>query len=209
VAIGSKAHPAALCPYHLDLLTVELSFQPEQPLAQASLTPQQLHSIKAHIDLVLLALECLTGSGSEAVLGSALRLGLVDLINDRVNLWRLRQASPLRKGQGRKKLDIDEARALVLVSCDLAASHRSTIRSAVTALEKALEQGRAVHQVGILGNYLDAFTNAYQERMEADSTALTDDLSALALKLLIDLVFYSGVQGSRKFWLTLLDRSVG
>ncbi|MBU6231004.1 MAG: DUF3038 domain-containing protein [Cyanobacteria bacterium REEB459] len=187
----------------------ELSFQPDQPLAPASFTPQQLHSIKAQIDLVLMAIECLTGLGSEAVLASAARLGLVDLINDRVNLWRLRQASPLRRGQGRKKLDIDEARALVLVSCDLAASHSTTIRSAVAALEQALDQGRVVHQVDILGNYLDAFTNAYQDRMEVDSTAFTDDLSALALKLLVDLVFYSGVQGSRKFWLTLLDRSGG
>ncbi|MEB3313903.1 MAG: DUF3038 domain-containing protein, partial [Cyanobacteriota bacterium] len=117
--------------------------QPGQPpLIAAALTPQQLLSLKAQLDLVLLALECLTGVGSEAVLEVAAQLGLATMLSDRVTLWRLRQASPLRKGQGRKRLDVEEARALVLVICQLASQHRRTIRSAVAALERALEQGR-------------------------------------------------------------------
>lgn len=170
-------------------------------------TPQQLQSIKAQLDLVLLALESLTGLGSEAMLAAAARLGLSGLLSDRVNLWRLRQASPLRKGQGRKKLDIDEARALVLVITHLALAHQSTIHQAVAQLETALDQGRPPHRVAILGNYLDAFANAYQDRMEADLTPSPEALNSLALKLLIDLVFYSGQGGSRKLWLALLDRS--
>lgn len=170
-------------------------------------TPQQLQSIKAQLDLVLLALESLTGLGSEAMLAAAAHLDLSDLLSDRVNLWRLRQASPLRKGQGRKKLDIDEARALVLVITHLAHAHQETIRSAVAQLEKALDQGRPPHRVAILGNYLDAFANAYQDRMEADLTPSPEALNSLALKLLVDLLFYSGQGGSRKLWLALLDRS--
>jgi hypothetical protein len=189
-------------------VTVEWSSQPGQNLAKGSPTPEQLHSIKAQLDLVLLALESLTGLGSEAMLTAAGALGLSEWLSDRVNLWRLRQASPLRAGQGRKKLDIDEARALVLVSCYLAANHKATIRQAVAHLEKALEQGQPPHRVAILGNYLDTFSNAYQERMEADSTSTPDDLTSLALKLLIDLLFYSSTEGPRKLWLALLDRSV-
>ena len=176
-------------------------------LANASPTPQQLQSIKAQLDLVLLALESLVGVGSEAVLTVAEGLGFSDLLSDRVNLWRLRQSSPLRKGQGRKKLDIDEARALVLVITSLAQTHQDTIRQAVAQLEQALDQGRPPHRIALIGDYLDAFANAYQERMEADTTSTPDDLNPLALKLLIDLVFYSGSGGSRKLWLALLDRS--
>jgi hypothetical protein len=197
---------------------VELSSQPGpnvgprsgqnlgQPLTGTP-TPQQLQSIKAQLDLVLLALESLTGLGSEAMLSTATHLGLSDLLSDRVNLWRLRQASPLRKGQGRKKLDIDEARALVLVITHLALDHQTTIRQAVAHLEAALDQGRPPHRTAMLGNYLDAFVNAYQERMEADQASTPDDLNPLALKLLIDLLFYSNPDGSRKLWLALLDRS--
>ncbi len=186
---------------------MELSSQPGQNLAKGSPAPQQLHNIKAQLDLVLLALEALTGLGSEAMLAAAETLGLSEWLSDRVNLWRLRQASPLRTGQGRKKLDIDEARALVLISSHLAGAHKATIRQAVAHLENALEQGQPPHRVAILGNYLDTFSNAYQERMEADPTATPDNLTNLALKLLIDLLFYSGPEGSRKLWLALLDRS--
>jgi hypothetical protein len=178
-----------------------------QNLANPTLTLPQLRNIKAQLDLLLLALEALTGVGSEAMLAAAETLALSHLLSDRVNLWRLRQASPLRKGQGRKKLDVDEARALVMVSCHLAAEHRSTIRQAVARLEQAVEQQRPPHRIALLGNYLDAFSNAYQERMEADQTSTPDELEKLALKLLIDMVFYSSPEGPRQLWLTLLDRS--
>lgn len=177
--------------------------------SQGAVTPRQLHSIKAQLDLVLLALESLTGLGSDAMLAAADTLEVSDLLSDRVNLWRLRQASPLRKGQGRKKLDVDEARALVLVSCHLAIAHRDTIRQAVARLEKAIAQNQAPHRIAQLGDYLDAFGNAYQDRMEGDSTATTAELTTLGLKLLVDLLFYSGTGGSRKLWVALLDRAGG
>ncbi|MGI8933354.1 MAG: DUF3038 domain-containing protein, partial [Phormidesmis sp.] len=90
------------------------------PLPIDAISTAQLSSIKAQLDLVLMAIEALTGMGSDAVLAAAQDLQLKQTLSDRVGLWRLRQSSPLRKGQGRKKLDIDEARALVLVVCHLA-----------------------------------------------------------------------------------------
>lgn len=185
----------------------ELNSEPNPVQPQGPPTPRQLSSIKAQLDLVLLALEALTGLGSDAMLAAADALGVSDLLSDRVNLWRLRQASPLRKGQGRKKLDVDEARALVLVSCQLAINHRDSIRQAVARLEQALAQGQAPHRAAQLGDYLDAFSNAYQGRMEGDQTATTDELTALGLKLLVDLLFYSGSGGSRKLWVALLERA--
>ena len=179
-----------------------------QNLAVESLSAQQLSNIKAQLDLVLLALESLTGIGSEAMLAAAEKLQLSALLSDRVNLWRLRQASPLRRGQGRKKLDVEEARALVLISCYLAAEHRDSVRQAVALLEKALANDRPPHRIAVLGDYLDAFSNAYQERMEADTTSTPDDHNTLAQKLLVDLLFYSGQGGARKLWLALIDRTL-
>lgn len=169
----------------------------------------QLDNIKAQLDLVLLALEALAGIGSEAMLQAATQLNLETKVPDRVALWRLRQSNPLRKGEGgRKKLDIEEARALVLISCYLAKQHQETIRRAVALLEEVVENNREPHQVALLGNYLDAFSNTYQERMEDGDNVSTNILTQLALKLLIDLLFYSGPGGHRRFWLALLDRSV-
>lgn len=167
----------------------------------------QLDNIKTQIDLVLLALEALVGLGSDAMLQAAADLGVQEIVSDRVALWRLRQSNPMRRGVGgRKKLDIEEARSLVLISCYLAHHHHETIRRAVCLLEDLAEQARPPHQAALLGDYLDQFTNLYQERMDDDRrtpAALTD----LGLKLLIDLLFYSAPQGVRRLWMALLDRT--
>lgn len=168
----------------------------------------QWDDIKAQIDLVLLALEALTGIGSEAMLSAAINLNLESRVPDRVALWRLRQSNPIRKGQGgRKKLDVEEARSLVLITCYLAKQHQELIRRAVELLEQQANNNREPHYSALLGDYIDAFCNTYQERMEEDEKISTDILTNLALKLLIDLVFYSGPGGHRRLWLALIDRS--
>jgi Protein of unknown function (DUF3038) len=167
----------------------------------------QLDNIKTQIDLVLLALESLVGIGSEAMLQAATELGLQDVVSDRVALWRLRQSNPIRRGSGgRKKLDIEEARSLVMISCHLAQKHHDAIRRAVCLLETLTEANQPPHQAAQLGDYLDQFTNLYQDRME-DDRRTPAALSDLGLKLLVDLLFYGSAQGVRRLWMALLDRT--
>ncbi|WGV24987.1 DUF3038 domain-containing protein [Halotia branconii] len=168
----------------------------------------QWDNIKTQLDLVLLAVETLTGIGSEAMLSAATHLNLESKVPDRVALWRLRQSNPIRKGQGgRKKLDVEEARSLVLIICYLAKQHQELIRRAVGLLEQMAQDNREPHQAALLGDYIDAFCNVYQERMEEDEQISTDLLTRLALKLLVDLLFYSASGGHRRLWLALIDRS--
>jgi hypothetical protein len=168
----------------------------------------ELDNIKTHLDLILLTLESLAGIGSEAILRAAVELKLEGMLMDRVSLWRLRQSNPLRKSQGgRKKLDVEEARSLVLAICHLAREHQELIRRAVALLEQLTELDRAPHEASLLGDYLDKFCNTYQERMEDGEETSPDYLSHLALKLLIDLLFYSGSNGHRHLWLALIDPS--
>jgi hypothetical protein len=158
--------------------------------------------IKAHLDLILLALEAIAELNSEAMLHTATRLNLSEIISDRLTLWRLRQASPLRRGKGgRKRLDVDEARALTLVASALAAQQHHKIRQAVMHLEAHVHQGRSPHQAPLVGDYLDRFFQLYEERTGERPT------EAIALKLLVDLLFYSAPTGDRRLWLNLLDRS--
>ncbi|WP_339377949.1 DUF3038 domain-containing protein [Merismopedia glauca] len=179
-----------------------------QDLALAQ-EPQSLalDNIKTQLDLVLMALESLAGIGSESMLQAAKELNLESLVKDRVDLWRLRQSNPQRKSQGgRKKLDVEEARALVLISCHLAKQHQELIRRAVALLEQLTAQQRAPHQAALLGDYLDAFNNTYEERMAESESFSPDLLTQIALKLLIDLLFYSGSNGHRRLWLALLQQ---
>ncbi len=136
-------------------LNPSLSNLPLKGNDQTQLDAQHLANIKAQIDLVLLALEALTGLGSEAMLQAAEVLGVEGFISDRVALWRLRQSNPMRKGSGgRKKLDVEEARSLVLISCHLAQSHQSLIREAVTVLESLTNQNLPPHHSALLGDYI-------------------------------------------------------
>lgn len=178
----------------------------DAPLPIKTVSTPQLGSIKAQLDLVLMAIEALTDVGSDAVLVAAKELGLAHTLSDRVGLWRLRQSSPLRKGQGRKKLDIEEARALVLVVCHLAKAHHGRVRQAVIRLEALSAAGEMPHRAAILGDYIDSFSNMYGDRM-ADPDLETSALTQLSLRLLIDLLFYSAPGGERQLWLALMDRA--
>lgn len=173
----------------------------------ASPNVEQLDNIKAHLDLILLALEALTGITSEEMLQVASQLNLEHIIADRISLWRLRQSNPLRKSSGgRKKLDVDEARSLVLIICTLAYRHQELIRRGVALLEQMTQQEQEPHRSALLGDYIDHFSNTYQQRMEIEeNTPTSTQLSQLALKLLIDLLFYSDQNGHRRLWLALID----
>ncbi|MDB9459106.1 DUF3038 domain-containing protein, partial [Dolichospermum circinale CS-545/17] len=117
-------------------------------------------------------------------------------------------SNPLRKGQGgRKKLDVEEARSLVLIICYLAKQHQELIRRAVGLLEQVTANNQKPHQTALLGDYIDGFCNTYQERMEEEVITSIDLLTKLALKLLINLLFYSAAGGHRRLWLALIDIS--
>ena len=171
--------------------------------------PDQLDKIKAQLDLVLLALEALAGIGNDAILQAATQLNLELKVPDRVlALWRLRQSSSRRQGEAeRKTLDVEEARSLVLVSCYLAKQHQELIRRAVALMEQLAQENQEPHEAALLGDYLDTFSKIYQGRKSDEDNIPTDVLNQLALKQLIDLLFYSGPAGHRHLWLAMLNRS--
>jgi hypothetical protein len=181
----------------------------EELALQQSLELPQLDNMKTQLDLVLLGLEAVTKMGSESMLQAAKDLGLEDLIADRVSLWRLRQSNPQRKSSGgRKKLDMEEGRALVLVACHLAKQEQAKIRTAVGVLEDTWRRDRLPQQEPLLADYTDRFIELYQDRMEDEPNFPPEQLSKAACKLLIDLLFYSGPSGHQYLWSALLSRSL-
>jgi hypothetical protein len=169
---------------------------------------QHLDNMKAHLDLILMALEALTEISSDGILRAVHALNLEEVITDRVALWRLRQSNPLRKSTGgRKKMDVEEARSLVLIIGYLAQQHQELLRRAVGLLEQMIAQNQQPSQASLLGDYLDNFSQIYQDRLEFDLKMTAEPLTQLAFKLLVDLLFYSSPNGHRRLWLALLDYS--
>ena len=169
---------------------------------------QHLDNMKAHLDLILMALEALTEISSDGILQAVHALNLEEVIADRVALWRLRQSNPLRKSTGgRKKMDVEEARSLVLIIGYLAQQHQELLRRAVGLLEQTIAQKQPPSQASLLGDYLDNFSQIYQERLEKGDKMTAEPLTQLAFKLLVDLLFYSSPNGHRRLWLVLLNYS--
>ncbi|MCW6038294.1 DUF3038 domain-containing protein [Spirulina subsalsa FACHB-351] len=182
----------------------------EELSLQSSPSAGQLDNIKTHLDLLLLALESLSGIGSKEILQAVAYFKLESLIGDRVALWRLRQSNPERKSSGgRKKLDVEEARALVLVICHLAHQEQELIRRGIMLLEQMTAQEQDPCRVALLGDYIDTFSNTYLERRGNDEDMTPEALKDLGFKLLIDLLFYSAVNGHRRLWLALFDSAQG
>lgn len=161
--------------------------------------PTQLDRITHRLELVMLALVGLTGVGSETLVEVAHQLNLQSIIADR-----LTQAE---NSEQEKLLTVDEARSLVLIICYLAKQNQALIRRAISLLEQYTQSEHDLRQVALIRDYLDAFNQMYQEQIDPTASAPSDALNPLAIKLLIELLFYSNSNSPQRFWLVLLNQN--
>ena len=159
--------------------------------------PTQLDDITIRLELVMLALAALTGVGSETLVEVADQLNLNSIIADRL--------TQPENAQQQKPLSIDEARALVLIICDLAKKNQALIRRAIALLEQYTRSNDDLRQVALLRDYFDGFGQMYEEQIDSTVSPPSDTLNPLAIKLLIELLFYSNSNSPQRFWLALLS----
>ncbi|MCL1467919.1 DUF3038 domain-containing protein [Argonema galeatum] len=195
--------PAQTIPVILDSLPVPATFEEREMPRRARL----------QIDLILLAIEALDLSGSEAILTTASELELQDIIKNRVNLWRLRSANPLRRFSQRRSLSVVEAKALVVIASYLARRMTVLIRQLLLAYQQLSEKQLSMEHHFRLSDYLDRFRKHFRSRMNPRRSgviAYTSDekLNDLAISLLGELLFCTGTAGMQRFWSSLFDGEI-
>ncbi|MEQ9550528.1 MAG: DUF3038 domain-containing protein [Coleofasciculus sp. G3-WIS-01] len=168
---------------------------------------------RQQIDLILLAIEALELGGSEAMLLVAKQLELQDIINNRVVLWRLRCTNPLRRSHTRRPLNLEEAKALVIIASYLARRMTVVIRQLLLAYEQLSQKQVPIEQHFRLSSYLERFRAHFRSRMNPRRAKVsvynTDEkLNELALSLLAQLLFCTGTSGMQRFWISLFDGEV-
>ncbi|MEM7772717.1 MAG: DUF3038 domain-containing protein [Cyanobacteria bacterium P01_E01_bin.6] len=168
---------------------------------------------RLQIDLLLLAIEALDLGGSEALLKTAKDLELQTLIENRVALWRLRSTNPLRRGSQRRPMSLDEARALVVITCHLAKRLTVLLRQLLLAHQQLVEKNLSPNNHFRLSNYLERFRAHFRARMNPKRAGVmaynTDEkLNDLALDLLSQLLFCTGTSGPQRLWSSLFDGEV-
>ncbi|HEY9689374.1 MAG TPA: DUF3038 domain-containing protein [Coleofasciculaceae cyanobacterium] len=168
---------------------------------------------RQQLDLMLLAIEALDLSGSEAILYCAQELGLESLVGNRVNLWRLRATNPLRRAVQRQPLTLAEAKALATIVVYLAKRLTVLIRQLLLACERLEAQNLSFEHHFRLADYLERFRAHFRARMNPRRSAVTaystdEALNALALRLLEQLLYCSATAGLERFWISLFDGEV-
>jgi len=170
---------------------------------------------RLQIDLLLLAIESLDLGGSEALLVTARELELKDIIQNRVNLWRMRSTNPLRRNSSqRRSLSLNEAKALVIIICYLSKRLTVMIRDLLLAYDQLTDKQLSLDQHFQLSTYLERFRSHFRARMNPKRAGVmiydtNEKLNRLALDLLGQLLFCTGTAGTQRLWVSLFDGEVG
>ena len=198
---------------------MQLNSPPATPLILESLPTPALadeacpRRARLEIDLLLLAIEALDLSGSEAILIVANELELQSIIKNRVSLWRLRSTNPLRRYSQRRPLTLTEAKALVMVGCYLARRLTVLIRQLLLAYQQLSDKQLSMEHHFRLSEYLERFRAHFRSRMNPKRAIVAaynsdEKLDELALNLLAQLLFCTGTHGMQRFWASLFDGEV-
>ena len=168
---------------------------------------------RIQLDLLLLAIEALDLDGSEAMLVAARELALEGLIKGRVHLWLLRGTNPMRRYSQRRPLQLEEAKALVMVICTLARQLTVLIRQLLIGYQQLSDKQLTLDHHFRLADYLSRFRSHFRARMNPRRAGVisysTDDkLDELAVELLQQLLLCSGVLGPQRLWISLFDGEV-
>jgi hypothetical protein len=160
-----------------------------------SLEVSHLEQIQARLDFLLLALEALAKIEPTQILQTIQALNLAAVISDRSFLWRSNHPS----------FTVPEAQAWTVTLSSLARQHQELIRRAVSLLEQMQPQDEPPQRLALLADYLENFTNLAHTRLENYDPR---QLTTLAWKLLVDLLFYSSPQGDRRLWSVLTTLNI-
>lgn len=185
-----------------------LNHLPDQPISEGGCPARA----RTQIDLMLLAIEALDLSGSEAILTMAQELDLYTVIPNRVALWRMRSTNPLRRYSQRRPLTLIEAKALVVIGINLSRRLTVVIRQLLLAYQQLSEKQLSPEHHFRLHDYLERFRVHFRSRMNLQRAAVaiyTDDkLNELALNQLTQLLFCTGTYGMQRYWISLFDGEV-
>ena len=166
----------------------------------SKLDSSQLHKIATELDLVAIALAALTRIEQVEMRQVAADLQVESIVSGWVDKW-----SPDRFSSS-GQLDLQQLRALVSIVHRLAIAHQALVRRNITYWQQTVQADRLPLQSPLLADYLNNFMTIYQAHLGSEAWSF-EAISAAALTLLLELLFYGGATGHQRLWVALLQRS--
>ncbi|WP_013324253.1 DUF3038 domain-containing protein [Gloeothece verrucosa] len=170
--------------------------------------------LQQQLDLMLLAIEALDLEATTHIIETVTELGLEEIINNRITLWRLRCSNPWRRSYTRSVLTVQQAKALAIIISHRAKYLSVSIRQLLLAEQQMRNKGLPVDNNFLISEYLERFRSHFRSRMNPRRAkvmvclAIEDELNELALALLNQLLFCTGTTGMQRFWISLFDGEV-
>ncbi|MFB2938939.1 DUF3038 domain-containing protein [Aerosakkonemataceae cyanobacterium BLCC-F154] len=183
----------------LQRLSPTLVSEREELTLTSSLDPVQLSNMKSQLDETFLALEALAGVDEQAILTAASQLNMPSA-EERMDIWQRNQPE-------NERLNLEDLRSLTLIINHLAKQHQELIRRAVALLEQLTEEQRELQTSSLLNDYINTFSKLYSEGMKHQTILSKEALTQLALKKIMDLLFYSTSSGHQRLWFSLLEKT--
>ena len=118
--------------------------------------------------------------------------------------------NPWRRSHVRRSLQLDQAKALVLIASYRSRQLTVLIRQLLLAEQQLRDKGLPREQHFRLSEYLERFRAHFRSRMNprrvrvAAYIASPEELDALALSLLTQLLFCTGTAGMQRFWISFV-----
>ncbi|YAI81971.1 MAG: DUF3038 domain-containing protein [cyanobacterium endosymbiont of Rhopalodia sterrenbergii] len=186
-------------------MSISVTNWAELPLTNVP-TPEELERINIHLDLILLGLEALTNLHGDSLIEVATELNLQTTMIKSWLSWGQRQSlTSYEVLQKSKLLKVEEVRSLIVIICYFCQQNQEIIRRAVILLEQITAQNKDPLGLALLSNYFNKFDRLYHLNVSENKRLKYPQLSKLAFKLLVDLLFYSNTNGHHRLWLAMLD----
>jgi len=173
--------------------------------------PSGMMRVQQQLDLLLLALEALQLGGSEYMLAISRELGVDSIIKNRLSLWRLRCSNPWRKCYTRESLNSAQVKALTLITVRCAKKFVLPIRQLLVAVQQMEDKQMPLENNFRISEYFTRFRSHFLRRMNPRRAKVSiyvssaDELNKLALSLLEELLFYTGIRGEERLWVKIFD----
>ncbi|MGY6531058.1 MAG: DUF3038 domain-containing protein [Cyanobacterium sp.] len=170
--------------------------------------------VQQQLDLLLLAIEALRLGASEEMLATSHHLGLQGIINNRVDLWRLRCTNSWRKCYNREILSPEQLKTLILLTHTCAKQLLVPMTQLLLAVQQMRDKDIPLENNFRLSEYFTRFKSHFISRMNPKRAKVSvylaspQELNQLALSLLEELLFYSGTRGMERLWVRLFDGEV-
>ena len=176
--------------------------------------PSGMARVQQQLDLLLLALEALQLGGSEYMLAISKELGVDSIIKNRLSLWRLRCSNPWRKCYTRESLNSVQVKALTLITVRCAKKFVLPIRQLLIAVQQMEDKQMPLDNNFRISEYFTRFRSHFLRRMNHRRAKVSiyvssaDELNKLALSLLEELLFYTGIRGEERLWVKIFEGEV-